>query len=57
MKQLKDSIKYFTMKEPLSEKIMWDIDIIHMRNCLPIFSSERVGQDWFGQGEISETIP
>ena len=56
MKQLKESIKCFTLKEPLSEKIMWDIDVIHMRNRLPIFRSEQVGQDWLGQGEIGETI-
>jgi len=57
IEQLKESLKFFTKKEALSEKVMWDVDIVHMRNRLPIFSSERVGQDWFGEGEIGETIP
>lgn len=57
MKQLKESLKYFTAKKDLSEDIMWDIDVIHMRNRLPIFSSNRVGRDWRGQGEIGESIP
>lgn len=57
MKQLKDSLKFFTVKEPLSADIMWEIDRIHMRNRLPIFSSIRTEKDWKGEGEIGETIP
>jgi len=57
MQQLDESLKYFTMKEPLSEEILWEIDMVHMRNRLPIFSSDRVGRDWYGSGEIGETIP
>jgi hypothetical protein len=30
---------------------------VHMRNRLPIFSSDRVGRDWDRRGEIGETIP
>lgn len=55
--QLKETLKYFSKKDPLSEQIMWDIDVIHMRNRLPIFSSDRVGRDWLGEGEIGEPIP
>jgi aryl-alcohol dehydrogenase-like predicted oxidoreductase len=55
--QLKESLLYFSKKEPLSEQVMWDIDVIHMRNRLPIFSSNRVGRDWYGEGEIGEPIP
>jgi|AntRauTorckE5430_2_1112549.scaffolds.fasta_scaffold11674_2 aryl-alcohol dehydrogenase-like predicted oxidoreductase len=55
--QLKDTLKYFAKKEPLSEQIMWDIDVVHMRNRLPLFSSNRVGRDWLGEGEIGESIP
>ena len=33
------------------------IDRIHMMNRLPIFSSTRVGADWYGEGEIGERIP
>lgn len=57
MDQLKQSLDYFTKSKPLSDDIMWEIDMIHMKNRLPIFSSERVGKDWNGQGEIGETIP
>ena len=32
-------------------------DRIHMMNRLPIFSSTRVGADWYGEGEIGERIP
>eukprot|EP00978_Attheya_sp_CCMP212_P012971 scaffold32351_cov60-Attheya_sp.AAC.9 len=57
LQQLEESIKYLTMKKPLSDKIMWDIDVVHMQNRLPMFSSNRVGKDWNGEGEIGEPIP
>lgn len=57
MEQLDASLRYSTAKEPLSEEIMWEIDRVHMQNRLPIFSSNRVGKDWFGEGEIGEPIP
>lgn len=57
MKQLEESIKYFTVAEPLPEELMWEIDRVHMKNRLPLFSSDRVGQDWNGEGEIGESIP
>ena len=57
MNQLEESLKYFTVKEPLPDDLMWEIDMVHMRNRLPIFSSNRVGKDWGGSGEIGETIP
>jgi aryl-alcohol dehydrogenase-like predicted oxidoreductase len=55
--QLKESLRIFSKKEPLSDQLMWDVDVIHMRNRLPIFSSNRVGRDWYGEGEIGEPIP
>jgi aryl-alcohol dehydrogenase-like predicted oxidoreductase len=55
--QLKESLEFFTKKEPLSDQLMWEIDRIHMRNRLPLFSSSRVGKDWYGEGEIGEPIP
>jgi len=55
--QLKESVNYFTKSQPLSDKVMWEIDRVHMKNRLPIFSSNRVGKDWNGEGEIGETIP
>jgi aryl-alcohol dehydrogenase-like predicted oxidoreductase len=55
--QLQDSLKHFTKNEPLGRDIMWEIDMIHMQNRLPIFSSERVGRDWYNEGEIGERIP
>lgn len=57
MKQLKETLDIFTKKQPLSEDLMWEIDRIHMRNRLPLFSSNRVGKDWYGEGEIGEPIP
>jgi len=57
LKQLRSSMDYFTIKDPLSDKVMWEIDRIHMKNRLPIFSSSRVGHDWNGEGEIGEAIP
>lgn len=57
LKQLEDSLKIFSKKEPLSDEIMWDIDVVHMKNRLPIFSSNHVGRDWRGEGEIGESIP
>ena len=57
LKQLQESIDFFTKSKPLSDDIMWEIDRVHMKNRLPIFSSDRVGKDWDGEGEIGETIP
>jgi len=38
MKQLEDSVKYFTIAEPLPDELMWEIDRVHMKNRLPLFS-------------------
>lgn len=58
MEQLKETLDSFdASKPPLDERLMWAIDVVHMRNRLPIFSSERVGLDWDGAGEIGERIP
>lgn len=57
MDQLRESLDIFVKKEPLPDDLMWEIDRIHMRNRLPLFSSSRVGKDWFGEGEIGEPIP
>jgi aryl-alcohol dehydrogenase-like predicted oxidoreductase len=57
LSQLQQVVSCFTKKEPLSNEIMWDIDRVHMKNRLPIFSNDHVGQDWAGSGEIGETIP
>jgi diketogulonate reductase-like aldo/keto reductase len=56
-KQLQESLRYFANDTPLSEDIMWEVDMVHMKNRLPLFSSNRVGSDWFQEGEIGETIP
>lgn len=57
LEQLEESLAHFRNPKPLSTEIMWEIDRVHMRNRLPIFSSDRVGADWYGEGEIGETIP
>jgi aryl-alcohol dehydrogenase-like predicted oxidoreductase len=55
--QLRETLDIFVKKDPLPNELMWEIDRIHMRNRLPLFSSNRVGKDWFGEGEIGEPIP
>ena len=59
MKQFDEQLRIFqkATKEPLPEQLLWDIDVVHMRNRLPIFASTRVGKDWYGEGEIGEAIP
>lgn len=58
MEQLEQTVDYFDAElPPLDADLAWAIDRVHMRNRLPIFSSERVGQDWDGAGEIGERIP
>lgn len=57
MEQLREDLSYFRKRDHLPEELMWSIDCVHMRNRLPIFSSERVGQAWRGRGEIGERIP
>ena len=57
MAQLDEDLAHFRKKEPLPRELMWEIDRVHMRNRLPIFSSTRVGAEWDGEGEIGEPIP
>lgn len=58
MEQLEETLGFFDDSVgPLPENIMWEIDRVHMRNRLPIFSSDRVGRDWEGTGEIGERVP
>ena len=45
------------LRQVLPAELVWEIDRVHMRNRLPIFSSTRVGKDWYGEGEIGEPIP
>jgi len=55
--QLEEDIAYYTDTKPLSPELLWEVDRVHMRNRLPIFSNTRVGEDWYGEGEIGERIP
>ena len=56
--QLDEALRAFSDPRPLEAALMWEIDRVHMRNRLPIFSSERVGSDGaVGEGEIGEPIP
>jgi hypothetical protein len=57
MDQLEESLRNFQVSEPLPQELLWEVDRVHMRNRLPIFSSTRVGKNWRGQGEIGERIP
>lgn len=54
--QLDEDLSYFR-KGPLPADLRWEVDRVHMRNRLPIFSSTRVGKEWDGEGEIGESIP
>ena len=51
-----EDLSYFR-KGPLPADLRWEVDRVHMRNRLPIFSSTRVGKEWDGEGEIGESIP
>lgn len=44
-------------EQGLPSEIRWEIDRVHMRNRLPIFSSTKAGADWYNEGEIGERIP
>mmetsp|Transcript_120690 Transcript_120690/g.240337 ORF Transcript_120690/g.240337 Transcript_120690/m.240337 type:complete len:548 (-) Transcript_120690:6-1649(-) len=55
--QLDEDLEAFRNSKPLPDRIMWEIDRVHMRNRLPIFASEHVGAEWYGEGEIGEPIP
>lgn len=37
LQQLQDSVRYFSIVEPLPEELLWEIDRIHMKNRLPLF--------------------
>lgn len=55
--QLRETLDILSTKEGLPGDVMWEIDRIHMRNRLPLFSNTRTGKDWLGEGEIGENIP
>lgn len=57
LSQLEEDLGYFKNPKPLPRELLWEVDRVHMRNRLPIFSSDRVGKDWDGEGEIGEPIP
>ena len=61
MAQLDEDLAYFRQATPLPRELMWEIDRIHMRNRLPIFSTTRLAKDdsegAFGFGAIDEVIP
>jgi len=58
MAQLEADLRYFGAEQkPLPPQLLWEIDRVHIRNRLPIFSSERTESEWDGVGEIGEPIP
>lgn len=68
MAQLTEDLSYYRKaagdggaSSVLPRDLLWEIDRIHMRNRLPIFSSTRVEKDWdegvYGFGEVDEVIP
>ncbi|CAK9089123.1 unnamed protein product [Durusdinium trenchii] len=57
MEQLEEDMRAMAKPDALPEKLMWEIDRVHMRNRLPIFSSERTDASSPNSGEIGEPIP
>jgi len=55
--QLRETLDILSSKDTLPPDVMWEIDRIHMKNRLPLFSNSRTEKDWFGRGEIGEAIP
>jgi len=55
--QLDETIHILTTKQDLSPELMWEIDRIHMKNRLPLFTNSNTGSDWFNEGVIGERIP
>ena len=45
MTQLDECLAAFQEPKPLPASLMWEIDRVHMRNRLPVFSSYDVGLD------------
>ena len=59
LEQLEQTLDYFTRDSDLDPQVMAAIDVVHMRNRLPIFSSDRVTLEMALEhaGEIGERIP
>uniref|UniRef100_A0A7S2B4D6 NADP-dependent oxidoreductase domain-containing protein n=1 Tax=Octactis speculum TaxID=3111310 RepID=A0A7S2B4D6_9STRA len=57
--QLDESIGAFkaAAKGDLPEDLQWEIDRVHLKNRLPLFSNANTGSDWLNEGEIGERIP
>jgi len=55
--QLEEDLNAFRVEKALPDRFLWEVDRVHMRNRLPIFSSQRVQPDWNGSGQIGEPIP
>jgi len=57
MKQFEVDVAAFRAPKTLPEDLLWEIDRVHMKNRLPIFSNDEVGEDWDHEGFIGERIP
>jgi len=55
--QLQQDLVFFRKREELPAAVMAEIDAVHMRNRLPIFSSQRYQPQWNNEGEIGEPVP
>jgi len=56
-RQLEEDLACFRGDGVLPEELLWAVDRVHLRNRLPIFSTDRAGPDWDGRGEIGEPVP
>jgi len=56
-KQLQETLDILSTQESLPADVMWEIDRVHLKNRLPLFSNSRAGKGWRGVGQIREKIP
>jgi len=55
--QLTQDLEFFRRGKPLPDQVRAEIDAVHMRNRLPLFSNDRYEADWDNQGQIGEPVP
>ncbi|KAJ1475843.1 hypothetical protein T484DRAFT_1826898 [Baffinella frigidus] len=62
--QLTQDLEFFRRGKPLPDQVLAEIDAVraeidavHMRNRLPLFSNDRYEADWDNQGQIGEPVP
>eukprot|EP00929_Paragymnodinium_shiwhaense_P031972 TRINITY_DN1779_c0_g4_i1.p1 TRINITY_DN1779_c0_g4~~TRINITY_DN1779_c0_g4_i1.p1 ORF type:complete len:552 (+),score=117.17 TRINITY_DN1779_c0_g4_i1:80-1735(+) len=58
MQQLEEDLVYFQKTDGLPPQLKLEIDRVHMKNRLPVFSNDSYGKgDFRGAGQIGERVP